>query len=79
MEIASRTVFKLGGSLLHQPDWPSRLASWLRAQPPGDYFGIVGGGEVVEGLRDLDRVHSLSESRMHWRCVRALDRPGGGR
>ncbi len=68
-----RCVFKLGGSLLDQVDWPMRLRAWLNQQPPGKYFGIVGGGDVVEAMRKLDRVHGLSQTAMHWRCIRLLD------
>lgn len=69
----TRTVFKLGGSLLRDPDWPTRLNSWLARQPPGHYFGIVGGGSLVNALRDLDAIHHLSQQEMHWRCIRTLD------
>ncbi len=68
-----RCVFKLGGSLLDQEDWPTRLRHWLSQQRHGQYLGIVGGGEVVEAMRKLDQVHRLSQSSMHWRCVRLLD------
>jgi aspartokinase-like uncharacterized kinase len=68
-----RTVFKLGGSLLDQADWPARLRRWLSRQPTGDYYGIVGGGELVEAMRSLDTRHSLSIVEMHWRCIRLLD------
>jgi 5-(aminomethyl)-3-furanmethanol phosphate kinase len=68
-----RCVFKLGGSLLDQFDWPSRLRDWLDQQPPGEFFGIVGGGDVIEAMRKLDRVHRLKQTAMHWRCIRLLD------
>jgi 5-(aminomethyl)-3-furanmethanol phosphate kinase len=68
-----RCVFKLGGSLLDQKDWPTRLRLWLCHQRQGQYLGIVGGGYVVEAMRKLDEVHRLSQNPMHWRCVRLLD------
>lgn len=66
-------VFKLGGSCLTNADWPSRLRGWLRKQPPAIYIGIVGGGELIEALRDLDRIHRLNTRQLHWRCIRLLD------
>ncbi len=68
-----RTIFKLGGSLLDQHDWPSRLREWLGQQPLGEYFGIVGGGDLIEAMRKLDRIHTLSQHDVHWRCIRLLD------
>lgn len=66
-------VVKLGGSLLHQADWVPRFRRWLDRQPPAHYALLVGGGEMIEGLRLLSQTHPLHEEQMHWRCVRALD------
>jgi aspartokinase-like uncharacterized kinase len=68
-----RIVLKLGGSLLTQPDWYVRLRDWILQQPSGRYFMIVGGGEAVEAMRELDRIHALDQEAMHWRCVDLLD------
>ncbi len=69
----NRTVVKLGGSLLHSSGWVDRFTSWLNRQPIGDYFIVVGGGQLIDALRDLDDRHRLCPSEMHWRCIRALD------
>jgi aspartokinase-like uncharacterized kinase len=71
--MATCTVLKIGGSMLSQSDWPSKLNRWLQTQPAGLYFTIVGGGEAIEAMRDLDRVHSLDQTAMHWRCIDLLD------
>jgi hypothetical protein len=71
--MAIPTVLKIGGSLLSQSDWPSRLNHWLQTQPAGLYFTIVGGGEAIEAMRDLDRIHTLDQTAMHWRCIDLLD------
>ena len=70
---AKRCVFKVGGSLLTQPDWPARLRRWLAWQPVGDYLGMVGGGELVEAMRQLDQLHTLDAAAMHWRCIQLLE------
>ncbi len=65
-------VFKLGGSLLHQEDCVARLRNWLDKQQAGPVLGIVGGGEVIEGLRLLNRAHPFAQSDLHWICVDTL-------
>ncbi len=66
-------VVKLGGSLLSQPDWPERFRNWFEQQAADDYCLIVGGGGSIDAMRELDAVHRLSTSAMHWRCIRLLD------
>ncbi len=73
MSDRKRTVVKFGGSLLHSPVWATRLLPWLNQQPAGKYFFIVGGGLLIDALRDLDECHGLSQVEMHWRCIRLLD------
>jgi aspartokinase-like uncharacterized kinase len=68
-----RIVLKLGGSLLHQPDWSQRLWKFIEAIGQHQYYLIVGGGDVVEAMRTLDATHGLNEVKMHWRCVRMLE------
>ncbi|MEM7479301.1 MAG: hypothetical protein AAF483_30320 [Planctomycetota bacterium] len=66
-------VVKVGGSLLDLPDLASRIDQWLESQPPLDNYFIVGGGEMVEAVRVLDRIHSLDEEFAHWFCVDLLN------
>jgi 5-(aminomethyl)-3-furanmethanol phosphate kinase len=70
---AEPVVVKLGGSLLSQPDWPEWLEAWLDEQPPGPKLLIVGGGQAIDAMRQLDRAHRLDTPAMHWRCIRLLD------
>jgi aspartokinase-like uncharacterized kinase len=63
-------VVKLGGSLLDCPKTPARLASWLATQSPARTIIIIGGGELVEALRQLDRVLCLDQQQVH---VAAID------
>ena len=65
-------VVKLGGSLLNDAGWPARFARWRREGGEIPAVLIVGGGEMVEAMRQLDTVHSLDNTAMHWRCVRML-------
>lgn len=68
-----RRVIKLGGSALTNPHMPRQLNEWLQQQPPAENFLVVGGGNCIEAMRELDTVHGLDSVAMHWRCIRLLD------
>jgi aspartokinase-like uncharacterized kinase len=57
-------TLKVGGSLLSRPDWPSLLAPFLAAHRQPVHL-VVGGGEVVEGLRRMDAAVPQPAERMH--------------
>jgi aspartokinase-like uncharacterized kinase len=65
-------VIKLGGSLLGWPELTSRVRAWLACQPPAANILIVGGGPIVEKLRELDREHQFSPAAAHWLSIRAM-------
>jgi aspartokinase-like uncharacterized kinase len=65
-------VIKLGGSLLDWPDWAGQLRRWLAAQSPAAGVLVVGGGALVDRLRELDRVAGLPAETAHWLAVRAM-------
>jgi aspartokinase-like uncharacterized kinase len=48
------------------------LAAWIAAQPPACDVVIVGGGELADAIRRLDRLHDLGASSAHWLCIRVL-------
>ncbi len=65
-------VLKLGGSLLARDDWPRRFRDWIRAESPALNLLIVGGGELIESVRELDRVHHFDQRFTHWLCIDLL-------
>ena len=67
-----RRVIKIGGSLLLQADLPLRLDRWIANQQPSETFAIVGGGEMIESVRRLDRLHAMEPSWVHWHCIDLL-------
>lgn len=67
-----RRVIKLGGSLLDYDGLRSALPRWLAAQTPAANVLVVGGGDLVEDLRRLDRRFHLGEEAAHWLCIRAM-------
>jgi aspartokinase-like uncharacterized kinase len=68
-----RMVVKLGGSFLHRPRGIRAFRSWFADQPPAQWALIVGGGMAIDAMRDLDRLHPLDQTAMHWRCIQMLD------
>lgn len=67
----TRVVVKVGGSLLEWPELPFRLAKDLvRRDRP---LLIMGGGRLVDLVRDLDRLHTLGDERSHQLALRVLD------
>jgi 5-(aminomethyl)-3-furanmethanol phosphate kinase len=71
--MSDRVVVKLGGSLLVQSETPAKLRHWLADQFSDAQVNlIVGGGRMIDSLRELDLIHAFDEVAMHWRCVRAL-------
>ncbi|MGB7328936.1 MAG: protein kinase [Rubripirellula sp.] len=68
-----RRVIKVGGSLLLRPKLKDQLDRWIDAQSPAENLIVVGGGSIVEAVRELDAVHSLDSDDVHWVCVELLE------
>jgi aspartokinase-like uncharacterized kinase len=67
-----RRVVKIGGSLLQTDQLAEKLLAWLAEQPPAETLAIVGGGKLIDVVRELDAKHSLAPKRVHWQCVDLL-------
>jgi aspartokinase-like uncharacterized kinase len=67
-----RRVVKVGGSLLVRNDLPDSLRQWIAGQPAAQTFVIVGGGELIDAIRDLDQVRPCDPALIHWLCVDLL-------
>ena len=63
-------VVKVGGSLLALHGWPERLAELVAASPAA--LLVVGGGSVVDGLREIDAVHQRPTPLMHELAIDAM-------
>ncbi len=68
----TRRAIKLGGSLLDWPELPAAFASWLAVQPKATNIVVVGGGAIVDALRELDRVGSLGAEACHWLAIHGM-------
>lgn len=62
-------VIKLGGSLLNWDQWPVKFRQWLAEHPTARSVLIVGGGRLVDGLRELDAAHHLPPEQSHWLAI----------
>jgi aspartokinase-like uncharacterized kinase len=67
-----RRIIKVGGSLLDLADLPLRLRNWTDSQSPGVNLFVVGGGGIVEAMRELDAIHDFEAAQVHWWCVHLL-------
>lgn len=73
--LVSRVVIKLGGSVLYShPAWIDHLKQALKPYQSHSISLIVGGGDIVEGVRTLHKLYPhLEQSSLHWYCVSLLD------
>lgn len=68
-------VIKVGGSLLDLPDLPLRLNDWLTDQPLAHNVLMVGGGPLVEQVRQWHcgqqsaEKEKFDEVTAHWICI----------
>lgn len=65
-------VIKVGGSLFDEPRLPQLLGNWLAMQPVATNVLLVGGGALVDAVRQLDQLHAVGEERSHWLAVQAM-------
>lgn len=67
-------VIKLGGSLLRRPGWPEAVGSLLEREAVGRAatWLVIGGGPVVDGLRQLDQIEPQPPERMHRLAITAV-------
>ena len=65
-------VIKLGGSLLTMPNLKQKFQKWCRENPHPLTLIIVGGGPVVDAVRQVHQANPLSERFAHWVCIDLL-------
>ncbi|MBX3414375.1 MAG: hypothetical protein KF708_16930 [Pirellulales bacterium] len=68
----STRVIKLGGSLLDEPSLRRQFSTWLAQQTPARNLVVVGGGALVDAIRDIDRRQQLGEKAAHWLAIDAM-------
>ena len=68
-----RRVVKVGGSLLDRVDLTDVLSQWVERQERAETLVIVGGGSLVDAIRDMDAIRPGDPTEVHWLCVDLLD------
>jgi aspartokinase-like uncharacterized kinase len=66
-------VIKLGGSLLDLKEVCERFDRWMDNQPSMHNVLIVGGGKLIDAVRDLHQRFDLDEKETHWLAVDLLE------
>ena len=74
-----RTIIKVGGATLFQPDGFQEVLNPLLDEFRDDHvYVMVGGGDLVEAMRTAHRIYpTLSCEEVHWNCVELLDTTWG--
>lgn len=67
-----RRVVKLGGSMLLRADLKHAVDQWMTIEPAAQTFVVVGGGKLIDAIRELDQVHAMDQREIHWTCVDLL-------
>lgn len=67
-----RRVVKVGGSLLTVPCLESVVRNWWSRQTPLPTLFVVGGGDLADAVRALDRRATLDATTAHWMAIRAM-------
>lgn len=67
-----RRIIKLGGSLLLRDNLATTVKQWMAAQPADETMIIIGGGKLIDAVRELDQQHNLPPEQTHWMCVDLL-------
>lgn len=66
------TIFKLGGSLLEQPELPRLMQLLISQRPDTVPVFVIGGGRAANLVREWDRIHGLQSDQAHWLAVDAM-------
>lgn len=65
-------IIKIGGSLLLRQNLATSINQWLDTQPAKETMVIIGGGRLIDAIRELDQKHTMAAERIHWMCVDLL-------
>ena len=67
-----KRVIKIGGSLLKSSSLVEQLSHWQEKNEPAHTLAIVGGGDLVNAIREIDQATQLDRVDTHWLCVELL-------
>ncbi|MDB4749796.1 hypothetical protein OAF83_02705 [Rubripirellula sp.] len=67
-----RRILKIGGSMLLRDNLATAVNGWLDRHPADQTMVIVGGGKLIDAVRELDRQQPMNPQQVHWMCVDLL-------
>lgn len=67
-----RRIIKIGGSMLLRDNLAAAVNHWLNAHPADQTMIIIGGGKLIDAVRELDQNHKMASEQTHWMCVDLL-------
>ena len=67
-----RRIIKIGGSMLLRDNLATAVNDWLDAPPADQTMTIIGGGKLIDAVRELDQQHKMPPQQTHWMCVDLL-------
>lgn len=68
-----RRVVKVGGSLINRSDLTDALPRWFENQRRAENLVIIGGGSLVNAIREIDSIRPGEPEATHWLCVDLLE------
>ena len=71
MKMRTRIV-KIGGSLIQRADIADQVRHWMGQQSPANHLVLLGGGKLIDVVREIDQVHACDSEVIHWLCVELL-------
>jgi aspartokinase-like uncharacterized kinase len=70
--LTMRRIIKIGGSMLLRDNLATAVNQWLDTHPSDQTMIIIGGGKLIDAVRELDQRHKMPPQQMHWMCVDLL-------
>ena len=67
-----RRIIKIGGSMLLRDDLATAVNNWLNKHPADQTWVVIGGGRLIDAMRELDNQHPMDPQNVHWTCVDLL-------
>ena len=58
--------------MLLRADLKHAVDQWMTIEPAAQTFVVVGGGKLIDAIRELDQVHAMDQREIHWTCVDLL-------
>jgi aspartokinase-like uncharacterized kinase len=73
-------VVKIGGSLLTRDDFAPAIRAWVgqqfEAESGTHVILLVGGGPLVDALREVDRLTPSDQTLVHWMAIELMEMTG---